>query len=237
MSLQIRNLNVFYGDSQALWDVNLEVPTGGLVSLVGANGAGKTTLMRSIMGLTAAHSGSVEFDGVQVLALRPDRRTEQGLALVPEGRRLFKGLSVRENLHIGAFARKDRDSIAADVDKVIGYMPDLESILDRLAGDLSGGQQQMCAIGRALMARPRLLLVDEMSLGLAPVIVDRIADTLQRINRDSGISILVVEQDVELSLSLTQTAYVLETGRIVASGPSEELRQRDDIRAAYLGLH
>jgi branched-chain amino acid transport system ATP-binding protein len=237
MSLQINGLNVYYGDSQALWGVDLEIPTGGLVSLVGANGAGKTTLMRAIVGLTPARSGTVELDGVQILGLPPERRVQQGIALVPEGRRLFKGLSVQENLLLGAYARKDRSAIAGDLEKVVGYMPDLEPILDRLAGDLSGGQQQMCAVGRALMAKPRVLLVDEMSLGLAPVVVDRIADTLQRINRESGISILIVEQDVELSLSITQTAYVLETGHVVTSGTSSELRQRDDIQAAYLGLH
>jgi len=237
MSLRVEGLNVFYGDSQALWNVDLEIPTGGLVSLVGANGAGKTTLMRAIVGLTSARSGSVDMDGVQILPLAPERRVQQGIALVPEGRRLFKGLTVEENLHIGAYARRDRGAIAGDLEKVVGYMPDLKPLLGRLAGDLSGGQQQMCAVGRALMARPQVLLVDEMSLGLAPVVVDQIADTLQRINRESGISILIVEQDVDLSLSITQTAYVLETGHVVASGTSTELRNRDDIQAAYLGLH
>lgn len=237
MSLIVKGLNVFYGDSQALWDVDLKIPNGGLVSLIGANGAGKTTLMKAIIGLISARSGSVDLGGVDVLSLRPERRVQHGLALVPEGRRLFKGLSVEENLLIGAYARRDRDAIPGDLEKVVGYMPDLKPILGRLAGDLSGGQQQMCAIGRALMAKPRVLLVDEMSLGLAPVVVDQLADTLQHVNRDSGISILIVEQDVELSLSITQTAYVLETGRIVASGTSSDLRNRDDIKAAYLGLH
>ena len=237
MSLIVKGLNVFYGDSQALWDVDLKIPNGGLVSLIGANGAGKTTLMKAIIGLISARSGSVDLGGVDVLSLRPERRVQHGLALVPEGRRLFKGLSVEENLLIGAYARRDRDAIPGDLEKVVGYMPDLKPILGRLAGDLSGGQQQMCAIGRALMAKPRVLLVDDMSLGLAPVVVDQLADTLQHVNRDSGISILIVEQDVELSLSITQTAYVLETGRIVASGTSSDLRNRDDIKAAYLGLH
>lgn len=237
MSLKVKGLNVFYGDSQALWDVDLEIPNGGLVSLIGANGAGKTTLMKTIVGLISARSGSVDLEGVDALSLPPERRVQHGLALVPEGRRLFKGLSVEENLLIGAYARRDRDAIPGDLEKVVGYMPDLKPILGRLAGDLSGGQQQMCAIGRALMAKPRVLLVDEMSLGLAPVVVDQLADTLQRVNRDAGISILIVEQDVELSLSITQTAYVLETGHVVASGTSSDLRNRDDIKAAYLGLH
>jgi branched-chain amino acid transport system ATP-binding protein len=237
MSLIVKGLNVLYGDSQALWDVDLEIPNGGLVSLIGANGAGKTTLMKTIVGLILARSGSVVLEDVDVLSLAPERRVQLGLALVPEGRRLFKGLTVQENLLVGAYARRDRQAIQQDLEKVVAYMPELKSILSRLAGDLSGGQQQMCAIGRALMAKPRVLLVDEMSLGLAPVVVDRLADTLQRVNQDEGISILIVEQDVELSLSISQTAYVLETGRVVASGTSSDLRNREDIKAAYLGLH
>ena len=237
MSLIVKGLNVLYGDSQALWDVDLEIPNGGLVSLIGANGAGKTTLMKTIVGLILARSGSVVLEDVDVLSLAPERRVQLGLALVPEGRRLFKGLTVQENLLVGAYARRDRQAIQQDLEKVVAYMPELKSILSRLAGDLSGGQQQMCAIGRALMAKPRVLLVDEMSLGLAPVVVDRLADTLQRVNQDEGISILIVEQDVELSLSISQTAYVLETGRVVACGTSSDLRNREDIKAAYLGLH
>ena len=237
MSLIVKGLNVLYGDSQALWDVDLEIPNGGLVSLIGANGAGKTTLMKTIVGLILARSGSVVLEDVDVLSLAPERRVQLGLALVPEGRRLFKGLTVQENLLVGAYARRDRQAIQQDLEKVVAYMPELKSILSRLAGDLSGGQQQMCAIGRALMAKPRVLLVDEMSLGLAPVVVDRLADTLQRVNQDEGISILIVEQDVELSLSISQTAYVLETGHVVARGTSSDLRNREDIKAAYLGLH
>jgi len=237
MSLIVKGLNVLYGDSQALWDVDLEIPNGGLVSLIGANGAGKTTLMKTIVGLILARSGSVVLEDVDVLSLAPERRVQLGLALVPEGRRLFKGLTVQENLLVGAYARRDRQAIQQDLEKVVAYMPELKSILSRLAGDLSGGQQQMCAIGRALMAKPRVLLVDEMSLGLAPVVVDRLADTLQRVNQDEGISILIVEQDVELSLSISQTAYVLETGHVVACGTSSDLRNREDIKAAYLGLH
>ena len=237
MSLIVKGLNVLYGDSQALWDVDLEIPNGGLVSLIGANGAGKTTLMKTIVGLILARSGSVVLEDVDVLSLAPERRVQLGLALVPEGRRLFKGLTVQENLLVGAYARRDRQAIQQDLEKVVAYMPELKSILSRLAGDLSGGQQQMCAIGRALMAKPRVLFVDEMSLGLAPVVVDRLADTLQRVNQDEGISILIVEQDVELSLSISQTAYVLETGRVVACGTSSDLRNREDIKAAYLGLH
>lgn len=236
MSLQIHQLSVFYGDSQALWDVDVEVAAGDLVSLVGANGAGKTTLLKAIIGLVDASSGRIEFDGTDLLPMPAEQRVRNGIVLVPEGRRLFAGLTVRENLAIGAYARTDRAAIPGDIDRVLGYFPDLTPILDRLAGNLSGGQQQMCAIGRALMSRPRLLLVDEMSLGLAPVVVDRLAETLVRVNREERISVLVVEQDVELSLGMTRYAYVLETGRIAAKGVSEELRERDDIRAAYLGM-
>lgn len=236
MTLQVRDLNVFYGDSQALWEVSIEVAAGDLVSLVGANGAGKTTLLKAIVGLVGATSGEVRFDGKDLRVSPAEHRVRNGIVLVPEGRRLFAGLTVRENLAIGAYTRQERSSIPADIDRVLEYFPDLAPILDRLAGNLSGGQQQMCAIGRALMSRPRLLLVDEMSLGLAPVVVDRLAETLIRVNRDEKISILIVEQDVELSLGMTRFAYVLETGHIVASGPSEELGERDDIRAAYLGL-
>ena len=236
MTLTVKDLSVFYGDSQALWGIDLVVPDGSLVSLVGANGAGKTTLMKAIVGLVNVRGGSVRLDSIELLALAPERRVQHGIALVPEGRRLFKGMSVAENLLIGAYASKDRHRLAGDVDRILEYLPDLKPILKRLAGDLSGGQQQMCAIGRALMARPRVLLVDEMSLGLAPVVVDRLAETLVRVNNDEKVSILIVEQDVDLSLGLTQHAYVLETGRVVASGPSAELRNRDDIRAAYLGL-
>lgn len=236
MSMHIKGLNVCYGDIQALWDINIEIPSGGFVSLVGANGAGKTTLMKAVVGLITAQSGSVNLDGVDILSIPPERRVEQGIALVPEGRRLFKGLSVKENLMIGAYSRHVRNSVKSDLDKILGYLPDLKPMLNRLAGDLSGGQQQMCAVGRALMAKPRVLLVDEMSLGLAPLIVDLIADTLQRINREESLSILIVEQDVELSLSITQTAYVLETGHIVAFGASNELRSRHDIQSAYFGL-
>lgn len=236
MTLQVRNMSVFYGDSQALWGVGIEVAAGDVVSLVGANGAGKTTLLKAIVGLVAASSGEVFFDGKNLRALPAEHRVRNGIVLVPEGRRLFAGLTVRENLAIGAYTREDRSTIPGDIERVLEYFPDLSPILDRLAGNLSGGQQQMCAIGRALMSRPRLLLVDEMSLGLAPVIVDRLAETLIRVNREEQISILVVEQDVELSLGMTRFAYVLETGHIVASGPSEQLSERDDIRAAYLGL-
>jgi branched-chain amino acid transport system ATP-binding protein len=234
--LELHKLVVKYGDSQVLWDVDLAIQQSTITALVGANGAGKTTLLRTLTGLLAPTSGEAQFDGKPLFSIRAEKRTSAGLAMVPEGRRLFAGLSILDNLRLGAFARNDAPACAQELERVFGYFPELAEIRDRLAGNLSGGQQQMCAIGRALMSGPKLLLVDEMSLGLAPVVVDRIAMTLSKINADEGITVLLVEQDVELSLDLASAAYVLETGRIVASGPAAELRERSDIREAFLGI-
>jgi len=232
--LQVRDLNVCYGESQVLWDLNLDVAAGELVALVGANGAGKTTLLKALTGLLRPRSGTLAFDG-RPLPAEAEQRVRRGIAMVPEGRRLFAGLSIAENLRLGAYVRDDRAAVERDLERVFGFFPELAPMRGRLAGDLSGGQQQMCAIGRALMSAPRLLLVDEMSLGLAPVVVDRLAATLREINRSDGLTILVVEQDVELALEMSDSAYILETGRLAASGPSATLRERADIRAAFLG--
>ncbi len=234
--LEVSNLDVRYGDTQVLWGVDLAIEAGTITALVGANGAGKSTLLKALTGLVASSAGSATFDGRSLFAMTAEQRPAVGIAMVPEGRRLFAGLTVLENLRIGAYARKDAATTRSDLERVLGLFPALVDIRDRLAGNLSGGQQQMCAIGRALMSRPRLLLVDEMSLGLAPVVVDRLAETLAEINRTDGVSILLVEQDVELALDIASSAFVLETGRIVASGPSAELRERTDIRDAFLGL-
>lgn len=236
MGLVVSNLNTFYGDSQALWNVNINIPDASLVALVGTNGAGKTTFLRTVVGLVGSKSGSIEFDGLELGPLSTEERVRRGIVMVPEGRRLFAGLTVYENLFIGGYARTDRDALGGDMERVLEYFPDLKGILDRLAGNLSGGQQQMCAIGRALMSKPRLLLVDEMSLGLAPVIVERLAEALIDFNRKEKVAVLIVEQDVELSLEMTEHAYVLETGRIAISGDSGELLAREDIQAAYLGV-
>ncbi len=235
--LSVDRLVVSYGDSQVLVDVGFDLEEGEIVALVGANGAGKTTLLRTLTGLVEPRSGSVTFADRPLLAVPPYERARLGLAMVPEGRRLFQGLTVRQNLELGSRAAPDRSHKAEDVEFVFDLFPELVRLQGRLSGLLSGGEQQMCAIGRALMARPKMLLIDEMSLGLAPVIVERIAGVIRTINRDRGVSILLVEQDVGLALEIATRGYVLDTGRIIIDGPSEELLLRDDIRAAYLGLH
>lgn len=233
--LAVRDLAVSYGDSRVLWSLDLDLGPGEIVALVGANGAGKTTLLRALTGLVRSE-GAITVEGRAVGALPPHVRARAGIAMVPEGRRLFAGLTVRQNLDLGARARPGTAGIAADLAFVFDQFPELLRLQHRLAGLLSGGEQQMCAIGRALMARPRILLVDEMSLGLAPVVVERLAAVIRTV-RTRGIAILLVEQDVGLALEIADRAYVLETGRIVMEGPSAELMRRDDIRTAYLGFH
>ncbi len=234
--LSVEQLAVSYGDSRVLVDVGFELQQGEIVALVGANGAGKTTLLRTLTGLVSPRSGSITFNGRPILTVPPYERARLGLAMVPEGRRLFQGLTVRQNLELGSRAAPDTSHKTEDIEFVFELFPELVRLQNRLSGLLSGGEQQMCAIGRALMARPRMLLIDEMSLGLAPVVVERIAGVIRTINRDRGISILLVEQDVGLALEIAARGYVLDTGRIIIDGPSSELLVRDDIRAAYLGL-
>jgi branched-chain amino acid transport system ATP-binding protein len=233
--LEVIELDVRYGESGVLWSVDLAVERGGIVALVGANGAGKTTLMRAIAGLVQPSAGRIVFDGRDLAHIPAEKRVVSGVALVPEGRRLFAGLSVRENLMLGAFTRRD-DGVVRDLERVWGHFPELKELADQTAGTLSGGQQQMCAIGRALMSKPRLLLVDEMSLGLAPVVVDRLAAALREVNRNDGVTILLVEQDVELALEVADRGYVLETGRIATSGDARVLLEDPRIREAYMGL-
>jgi branched-chain amino acid transport system ATP-binding protein len=234
--LSVEQLAVSYGDSRVLVDVGFELQQGEIVALVGANGAGKTTLLRTLTGLVSPRSGSITFNGRPILTVPPYERARLGLAMVPEGRRLFQGLTVRQNLELGSRAAPDTSRKTEDIEFVFELFPELVRLQNRLSGLLSGGEQQMCAIGRALMARPRMLLIDEMSLGLAPVVVERIAGVIRTINRDRGIGILLVEQDVGLALEIAARGYVLDTGRIIIDGSSSELLVRDDIRAAYLGL-
>jgi branched-chain amino acid transport system ATP-binding protein len=233
--LAVNDLEVRYGDTQVLWGISLAVTAGKIVALVGANGAGKTTLLRTIAGLVPASGGTIQLDGRAITTMMAEHRVRAGIALVPEGRRLFAGLSVIENLRLGAHLRRDDAETRRDLDRIFGFFPELARLRDRTAGTLSGGEQQMCAIGRALMSAPRLLLVDEMSLGLAPVIVERLAAVLATINDEFGLAILLVEQDVELALEIGDHGYILDRGAIVGEGPAAELRQRIDIREAYMG--
>ncbi|MCL8383261.1 ABC transporter ATP-binding protein [Xanthobacter aminoxidans] len=235
--LSVEGLAVAYGDSRVLWDVGFDMAEGEIVALVGANGAGKTTLLRALTGLVPVRAGQMRFAGADLNPLKPYERARRGIAMVPEGRRLFAGLTVRQNLKLGATARPDRTGEDDDLAFVFKLFPELVRLEGRLAGLMSGGEQQMCAIGRALMARPSLLLVDEMSLGLAPVIVDRIAEAVRLVNRERGITVLLVEQDVGLALEIATRGYVLDTGRITIDGPADDLLRREDIRAAYLGLN
>jgi branched-chain amino acid transport system ATP-binding protein len=233
--LEVSGLSSGYGEVQILWDVSLEVRKGEVVALIGANGAGKTTLLYTLSGLVKPRSGSIRFAGRALTRARPEEIVAAGIVHVPQGRRLFPGLTVKENLLQGVYLRRDREKIAADLDWVFGLLPRLKERANQMAGRLSGGEQQMCAIGRGLMGRPRLLLIDELSLGLAPLIVDHLLDLISQINRE-GTTVLLVEQDVQVALEHAHRGYVLETGRIVQSSPAPQLLEDPRIRQAYLGL-
>jgi branched-chain amino acid transport system ATP-binding protein len=233
--LRIAGLGAGYGDVQVLWGIDLAVPRGEISCLVGSNGAGKTTLMRAISGLIGVNEGSIVFDGKALAGAGPEQVLAAGIAQVPEGRRLFAAMSVRDNLLMGAYLRRDgRAAIEADLERVLAMFPILRQRHAQDAGTLSGGEQQMCAIARGLMSRPRLLLIDELSLGLAPLVVDELCERLRLLNRE-GLTILVVEQDVAIALELSSTAFVMDTGRVTRSGPSAALRDDPAIREAYLG--
>ncbi len=235
--LTIQNLATGYGDSQVLWDVSLEILSGELIALVGANGAGKTTLLATISRLLPAWKGSITFAGREITRVSAEQVVRLGLAHIPQGRRLFAGLSVEENLRLGAYTRRagSAHAIAADLEQVFTFLPKLRERRKQLAGSLSGGEQQMCAIGRGLMARPELLLIDELSLGLAPNIVDDILATLDSIHQQEKLSILLVEQDVQIALERADRGYVIENGRIALSGPANTLLKSSQVRVAYLG--
>jgi len=232
--LRLERVSAAYGRIQALRDVSLEVPAGSVVALLGANGAGKTTTLRVISGLLRPTAGAVYFDGRRIDRLPPEAIVRLGVAHVPEGRQVFADLTVGENLILGAYARRDRRNISADLERVFNLFPVLRERRKQLAGTLSGGEQQMLAIGRALMARPRLLLLDEPSLGLAPMVVREIFRTIRRINAD-GTTVLLVEQDANRALQVAHTAYVLRTGQVVLAGPAAELRRNEALRRSYLG--
>jgi branched-chain amino acid transport system ATP-binding protein len=233
--LEVRDLSVAYGDVQVLWDINLEVARGDFVALVGANGAGKTTTINAISGLLPPMSGEIVFDAALVNGVAPWDRVRLGIAQMPEGRKLFAGLTTEQNIRLGAYLRDD-DQIEQDLRWIMDLFPEVERRRDQLAGSLSGGEQQMVSIGRALMAKPKLFLVDELSLGLAPVIVDRLAEILARLHEETDLTILLVEQDVQVALEMVRWGYVIEAGHIKASGLSEELLASDEVRKAYLGV-
>lgn len=232
--LKVNDLIVSYGGIEALKGISLEVPDGKIVTLIGANGAGKSTLLRSIIGLVKPDSGSITYGEKQLIGLNSQQIVENGITLVPEGRRVFPNLTVLENLQIGAYLRNDKEGIAEDIRWIYDLFPRLEERSWQMAGTLSGGEQQMLAVGRALMSRPKVLMMDEPSLGLAPLIIKDIFNIIQEINRQ-GMTILLIEQNANMALKIADIAYVLETGRITMTGSGKELLENPEIKAAYLG--
>lgn len=232
--LKIVGLNVYYAAIHALHDISIEVKRGEIVTLIGANGAGKTSILRAISGLIPIKSGSVIFEDKPIHNTPSYQLSKLGIAHVPEGRRIFANMSVMENLELGAYIRKDKSNIAKDYNMVFDRFPILKERIKQMAGTLSGGEQQMLAMGRALMVRPRILLLDEPSMGLAPLVVKNIFSIIEEINK-SGTTILLVEQNAHMALSIANKAYVLETGKIVLEGDSKELLNDDAVRSAYLG--
>ena len=232
--LKIENLHVAYGGIQALRGISLEVPDGKIVTLIGANGAGKSPTLRTISGLVKAASGSISWNGEELLGKPIDKIVTSGIAMSPEGRRVFPDMTVLENLKIGAYLRKDKAEIEKDIQWVYSLFPRLEERHWQLAGTLSGGEQQMLAVGRALMSRPKLMMLDEPSLGLAPLVVQDIFTIIREINRQ-GVTVLLVEQNANMALKIADQAYVLETGNITMSGTGAELLVNEKVREAYLG--
>ncbi len=233
--LVIRDLSAGYGLVRVLQSISLEVRQAEFLALVGSNGAGKTTLLRTISGLLPPHAGTIHWAGTSIGGLTPDQIFRQGIVQVPEGRQLFARMSVQDNLLMGAYRRADKAAVRGDLARVYELFPRLAERRRQLAGSMSGGEQQMCAMARALMARPRLLMVDEMSLGLAPIVVDQLMDNLAAI-RKQGVTLLLVEQDIHLALAAADRAYVLETGQIVREGLARDLIEDPELRRAYLGV-
>jgi len=233
--LEIEDLFVNYGAIAALHGISLKVPQGEIVTLIGANGAGKTTLLRAISGLIKFKRGGIRYGGNSIATLPAHEIVRLGIAHVPEGRMIFANLTVRENLRLGAYLRKDNSAVQSDLAYVFGIFPRLQERLAQVAGTLSGGEQQMLAIGRALMANPKFLMLDEPSLGIAPLLVKLIFEKIVEINRERGITVLLVEQNANLALQVSRYAYVLETGRIILQDSSSALRQNPEVKRAYLG--
>lgn len=234
--LKVKRLNAGYGDIQVLWDIDLEVGVGETVALIGPNGAGKSTLLNCICGLLPTPKGTIVLEDEDISSVPGHIRTKKGLVQIPEGRKLFTAMSVVDNLSMGAYLRRDKAKVAEDLEWVFTLFPELVPLRNQLAGSLSGGQQQMCAIARGLMSKPKYLFIDEMSLGVAPVIVDRLIVAIRDIQTALSMGLLVVEQDVMLALELAGRAYVLETGRVVSHGASEDLASDRRIMEAYLGM-
>jgi branched-chain amino acid transport system ATP-binding protein len=232
--LEVENVKVYYGAIQALKGVSLEVRAGEIVTLLGSNGAGKTTTLRAVNGLNRPREGKIRFEGRDITHTPAHEIVKHGISQAPEGRKLFPRMTVFENLEMGAFQRNDRSEIQTDLDRVFALFPRLEERQSQKAGTLSGGEQQMCAIGRALMARPNLLMLDEPSMGLAPVLVDRIFEVIVDINKQ-GTTVLLVEQNAAMALEIAHRGYVLETGRITLTGDAQALSQDEAVRKAYLG--
>jgi branched-chain amino acid transport system ATP-binding protein len=232
--LVVEGLCAGYGDTQVLWDVSLRIEPGEIVALIGSNGAGKSSLLGALSGLVHTSSGTARFGDTTLTGLEPDRIVSAGVVQVPQGRRLFGSLTVEDNLKMGAYLRRDRE-VGDDLEKILTMLPRLRERYGYLAGRLSGGEQQQVAIGRALMARPQMLLIDEMSLGLAPVLVDALIEIIAQIHA-SGVTMMIVEQDVQTALEISTRAYVLETGRVTLSGPSADLLDDPQIKKAYLGV-
>jgi branched-chain amino acid transport system ATP-binding protein len=232
--LELDNVHTYYGNIEALKGISLEVEEGEVVTLIGSNGAGKSTTLRSISGLTPPREGSIRFDGREIGETPPQEVVQLGISQSPEGRHCFQRMTVRENLDLGAYLRKDGESVETDLERVFELFPRLKEREKQKAGTMSGGEQQMLAIGRALMAEPKLLLLDEPSMGIAPILVERIYDTIKQIN-EQGTTILLVEQNANFGLSYSQRAYVLETGTIALSDESSKLRDNPEVQKAYLG--
>jgi branched-chain amino acid transport system ATP-binding protein len=234
MLLEIKEMTVYYGKSMAIQDVSLEVAEGTVVSIIGANGAGKSTILRALSGLVASTSGEIRFKGNRIDARETTEIVRLGISLVPEGRQLFPYLSVLSNLKLGATLRKDKEGISRSLEEVYKLFPRLEERRNQKAGTLSGGEQQMLAIGRGLMARPKLLCMDEPSLGLAPIVIEQLAEVIKDINK-RGMSVLLVEQNVQLALGVASRGYALQVGKVVLEGDIETMKSSDIVKKAYLG--
>ena len=233
--LSLRNVHAAYGAVLALRGISIEAPEGGIISILGTNGAGKSSTLRAISGLLRPSEGAIEFDGKPIDRTPPEKIVQMGISHVPEGRQIFTELTVMENLRLGAYTRRDRDGVRRDIDRIVSYFPVLGERANQQALLLSGGEQQMLAIGRALMAKPRLLLLDELSLGLAPMLVREIFGIIKTINEEEKLTILLVEQDAGLALSIADYGYVLESGTVVLEDTAEQLRGNESVRRSYLG--